>query len=62
MSMIGDPGAEAQRATVIKRRLSGCRSGGVLEYLESGFLPHVVQPEFPAALSATGSGDLQPWL
>ena len=33
-----------------------------LEYPESGFLPGTVQTEFPATLSATGSGHLQPWL
>ena len=34
---------------------------GRLEYLESGFLPGVVQPEFTAAPSATGGMNLQPW-
>ena len=33
-----------------------------LEYLKYGFLPEVVQPGFPATPSATGVGDLQPWL
>ena len=33
-----------------------------LEYIKSGFLPGVVQLEFPATLSATGSEGLQPWL
>ena len=31
-------------------------------YLKYGFLPGVLQPDFPATLSATGIGYLQPWL
>ena len=33
-----------------------------LEYLKHDFLPVFLQPGFPATLSDTGSGDLQPWL
>ena len=33
---------------------------GVLEYPKYGFLPRALQPDFTAALSATGSGGFQP--
>ena len=65
--MIRYPRTDAQQAAVIKRRtwrgtqvMSGCRSGGMLEYLMYRILPEVLQLGSPATPTATARGNLQP--